>query len=126
MKFTKIQLVAMILIAVASCKKTESSGTFTDNANCTGVVDSSNTYGMAIKSIIDKNCASSGCHSASSKRDGVDLSSYSAVKSEISTGNSLCTIHHGSGCKPMPQGSAKLSDSDIAKIDCWAKNGYKQ
>jgi hypothetical protein len=126
MKLTKIQLVAMILMTVASCKKTESSGSFTDNANCTGVVDSTNTYGIAIKSIMDKNCASSGCHSASSKRDGVDLSSYSAVKSEISTGNSLCTIHHGSGCKPMPQGSAKLSDSDIAKIDCWAKNGYKQ
>jgi hypothetical protein len=121
-----IAIVVILSIMFAACKKNDTSSTFVDKAVCTSVIDSANTYAKSIKDIINTNCAQSGCHSASSKKAGVDLSGYSSVKEEIQNGNSLCTIHHGSGCKPMPQGGNKLSDSDIAKIDCWAKNGYKQ
>lgn len=70
---------------------------------------------------MDTYCALSGCHNASSREAGVDLSTYAKTKNAFETTSCLCTIHHGSGCSPMPKGGSKLSDATIKLIDCWAK-----
>jgi hypothetical protein len=115
-----------LLYIVTSCKNDTPSEDYLSAAVCTSVVDSANTYTTAIKAILDTQCATSGCHNAASAKEGVNLSDYANAKTAFQSKDALCTIHHGSGCTPMPQGGSKLSDALIQKIDCWGKNGYKQ
>jgi hypothetical protein len=121
-------LFACMLVIVPACEKTNTGSDintmFLDQADCTGVDIASNSYSIAIKAILDTECASSGCHDAATKSDGIDLSTYGKAKTAFQNTNCLCAIHHGSGCKPMPNSGAKLSDAILKKIDCWAKNGY--
>jgi hypothetical protein len=118
-------LLAIVLAVTPACEKNGTSSTnYLDQADCTGVDIAQNSYELAIKDILDTRCATSGCHDAGSQSDGIDLSTYAKAKSAFQNKDCLCAIHHGSDCKPMPQGSSKLSDATIQKIDCWAKNGY--
>lgn len=122
-----IFLVGFILALTAlACNKDSSSSDYLDQADCSGIDASTNTYSLSIKTILNNNCATSGCHNAATTAEGIDLSSYSAAKDAFERTECLCSIHHGSGCKPMPDGGGKLSDALIQKIDCWAKNGYAQ
>jgi hypothetical protein len=114
----KMFVVLMIAGALAGCKK-ETVTTY----DCTGVTP---TYTATIKPILDANCASSGCHSASSSSQGYDLSSYAGSKSASSKSAFLGSIQHKSGYKAMPQGSGQLVDSDIKLISCWVQNGTPQ
>ncbi len=109
---------------VSSCEKDSSGVDYTANADCSAIVAADNTYTNSIKAIMDNNCATAGCHNATTAAEGVDLSTYAKTKNAFQKKDALCTIHHGSGCKPMPDGGAKLSDSVINTIDCWVKNGY--
>lgn len=124
--FLKACMVILLVSFLGNCAKDSSTGTYTDQADCTGIDATANTYTQAIKAILDVQCTNSGCHDALSRSEGIDLSTYAASKSAFDTRNCLCSIHHGSGCKPMPEGGYKLSDAVIQKIDCWVKNGYKE
>lgn len=104
-----------VLATCFACKKTT-----VTTVDCTGVTP---TYTADIKTIINTNCATSGCHSASAKANGLDLSTYLLVKSESSNNRFLGSINHDSGYNGMPQGAAKLSDANIKKITCWIQNG---
>lgn len=118
---------ALFALATLACNKDNtSSSNYLDQADCTGIDVSTNTYTFSIKTILNNNCATSSCHSASRAEAGINLSSYSAAKSAFENTNCLCSIHQGSTCRPMPEGAAKLSDAVIQKIDCWAKNGYQE
>ena len=100
---------------------------YVNAANCTNVVDSTNTYDLKIKAILNANCAFSGCHDEGSHKGGIRLNNYANTKSNFeSKDDMLCSIHHGGGCRPMPEDAAKLPDSTITAITCWVKNGYKQ
>ena len=70
-------------------------------------------------------CATSNCHSASRQSGGINLSNYTTIKSYISSNKAtfLGSIKHTSGFSQMPDGSAKLSDCNITKIETWIKNG---
>ena len=81
------------------------------------------TYTADIKAILNTNCATSGCHNASSRANGIDLSTYEKAKSESSRNRFLGAIQHKSGYNPMPQGRAKLDDATIQLISCWVQNG---
>jgi hypothetical protein len=81
------------------------------------------TYTSSIKAIMDGSCAYSGCHSAGSKADGIDLSTYASVKSASGKSNFLGSIQHKSGYTSMPKGAAQLADSTIQKISCWVQSG---
>lgn len=115
---------AATLFVVASCKKDNNNPDYAANADCSAIVAADNTYSNGIKTILDASCASAGCHDAIAATNGIDMSSYANSKNAFQNKNALCTIHHGSGCKPMPDGSPKLSDATINKIDCWVKSGY--
>ncbi len=115
---------AATLFVVASCKKDSSNPDYPADADCSSIVSADNTYTNSIKAILDASCANAGCHDAITASEGIDLSNFTNAKHAFEHKDALCTIHHGSGCKPMPDGSPKLSDATINKIDCWVKNGY--
>ena len=115
-----------LLLAGSSCGKDDSGVDYAANADCSATVSSDNTYNLEIKDILNTNCATAGCHDAVTATEGVDLSDYAKAKNAFEKKPVLCAIHHGSGCKPMPNTGGQLSNSDINKIDCWVKSGYLQ
>ena len=114
--------VMLLVFYSSSCKK-DSLSQYTDAVTCNETDDTLNTYNQKIKTLLNNNCANGGCHDASTRAEGKDYSSYSAAKSCLGA-SAFCSINHGSGCKNMPQGAAKLSDADIHDLTCWAKNNY--
>lgn len=122
MKITNKHRTTSLLFAVTACftlftqcKKEEA-----DVVDCTGTTP---TYAANVKSILDANCATSGCHSASSKESGYDLSSYESSKSAAANKAFVASVQHKSGYTKMPKGKSKLSDSDVKTIACWVQNG---
>jgi len=111
-------LVLAIPFLFTQCKK-DAVETF----DCVGI---SPTYTTDVKTILDVRCATTGCHSAASKSEGIDLSSYTGAKSASSKADFLGAIQHKSGYKAMPQGSAKLDDATIKILSCWVQNGSPQ
>ncbi len=110
-----------------SCGDDDGGGTdYASQADCASFPSSVTSYDLVVKPILDTYCASAGCHDAITAAVGVDLTDYTKTKKAFESKDVLCSIHHGSGCEPMPQGGSKMSDSDINKIDCWVKNGYAQ
>jgi hypothetical protein len=110
------------MVAFTACKK--DAVDYAAQATCTGSVP---TYTSDIASILNTNCALSGCHNANSAKEGINLSAYEAASSQfINNSNNLISIHHGSGAKPMPEGRPQLSADLINKLDCWVKNGCPQ
>ncbi len=90
--------------------------------NITNNCDTTNiTYSRTIKTIISESCLS--CHQGSGAGGGVDLSSYSNVKTQADNGKLLGTIKQLSGFSPMPKGTAKLSDCKINQVDIWIRKG---
>lgn len=123
--FLKFSLIITLIGLLGNCAK-DNSTDYLEQADCTGIDASANTYTNSIKAILDAQCATSGCHDALTQSENINLTTFASSKSAFQNTNCLCSIHHGSGCKPMPDGSAQLSDAVIQKIDCWAKNGYQQ
>lgn len=121
-----VLLSLVFILTVISCVKDTTNSDYLDNADCSGIDTDANTYTKSIKAILDTHCATSGCHDAFAQSEGVDLSDYANAKNGFENQDCLCSIHHGSGCTPMPEGASKLSDAIIQKLDCWAKNGYLQ
>lgn len=101
-----------------SCGKEE-----IETFDCTGLTP---TYTEDIKSIIDANCATSGCHNASTQANGINLSTYALVVSESNKARFLGAIQQVSGYDPMPKDRAKLSDANIQLISCWLENGQPE
>jgi hypothetical protein len=114
-----------LFLALVGCDP-KGSTNYADQADCTNVNASTNTYANSIKAILDTRCATAGCHNATTKEDDIDLSAYAVAKEVFQTRDALCAIHHGDGCEPMPKGSLQLDDATINLIDCWVKNGYQE
>lgn len=78
-------------------------------------------YATVVKPLIDVQCATSGCHNASSASAGANLSTYTATKSYITNAKEFFvgSIKHTSGFSAMPKGSSKMATCDIAKIESW-------
>jgi len=102
-------------IVLISCQKDPIS-----TVDCTGVTPK---YSADIKSILDTNCATSGCHNSESKQAGIDLSTYSGAKNISLQDRFLGAIQHKKGFLPMPENSAKLSEDKIDLLTCWVQNG---
>jgi hypothetical protein len=121
-----ISIIAMLftIVYATSCKKESENTDFANSANCTGVTP---VYTGEIASIINSNCATSGCHGGGSSAAGINLSNYSNASNQFKNNNdNLASIHHASGVEAMPRGASKLSDAVINKLDCWVKNGCPQ
>lgn len=79
------------------------------------------TYFNEILPIIVGNCAGTGCHDAATKADGIELTSYTLIKSRVTNGlNSKLYREINSGNMP-PTG--RLSQDIIDKINRWISQG---
>lgn len=114
----KISLFALfsLFLIICACGDTSS-----DPTDCTGIVAS---YSATVKDILNNSCALSGCHSSQNPQSNIDLSTYDKAKLNGAKASFLCSIKHESSCKPMPDGSPKLSDTQIKILDCWVSNGF--
>jgi hypothetical protein len=107
-------------ILLVQCKKEKAP---VDIVACTGTTP---TYATDIKPIMDANCASSSCHSASKKKAGFDLSSYAGTNAAADNSAFLGSIQHKSGYTKMPDNQPQLSQDQLNKIACWVQNGRPQ
>ena len=93
------------------------------NNSCeTSVCDTSNiSYSVNIKNIVAGKCQ--GCHSSSAASGGIDLSTYTGVKSKVTDGRLWGAVNHLAGFSPMPKGGTKLSDCELGQIKKWMDAG---
>lgn len=106
--FPLIFLMVFFLELISSCRKVKCDG-------------SDPSYTADVKSIIDQNCNSSGCHGAGSS-NGVFLT-YQGLKPYLDNGSFKREVIE---TRSMPQGAAKLSKAQLQKLQCWSENGYKE
>lgn len=78
---------------------------------------SKNTYCAKIKSIVDANCISSGCHNSGSANG--DLTSYVGLKAKVDNGSMNMRVVVD---QDMPS-SGPLPQAQIDLIDAWIKAG---
>ena len=103
-----------LLFALTSCQ------TENTNYDCTSIAP---TYTGHVKSIMDAQCAYSGCHDASTKADGINLSTYATVAAESSRARFMGSMEHSGSYKSMPEDAAQLSTDNLQKISCWIQSG---
>ncbi len=116
--------VTLLFFALESCSKESKNPDYIKEANCAAVDPSTNTYTAFVRSVMNASCALGGCHDASTKSSGVDLSNYAGVRKAFESQNFLCAVNHGNGCSAMPKGGLKLSADLLNRLACWARNGY--
>jgi cytochrome c553 len=78
-------------------------------------------YNANIKPIMNTYCV--GCHSSVNPSKGIDLSSYTGVKTAGLNGTLYGSVSRATGFVAMPQGAAKLSDCQITIIQKWVAAG---
>jgi mono/diheme cytochrome c family protein len=81
-------------------------------------------YTSHVKPVIDAFCKV--CHQPGGAYSSLPLTSYTEVKNATQNGKLLNSIKHDGTAVAMPQGGGKLSDVDIATIDCWVTNNYPE
>ena len=102
-------------VYIQSCSKDNFEDPILDN-NCD---TTSVSYIKDIKPLFESKCNS--CHSGSSAPRGIKTDNYNDVKSNFSS--ILGAVEHKNGFSAMPQGSAKLSDCNINKLNRWNNLG---
>lgn len=125
MKKTLILIMSLLSICsyilVSSCNKDKTK--LTNELTCDGIDGSNNTYNTRIKSILDNNCATAGCHDAATASATVILDNYVSSKDALNNKNVLCAINYETSCSPMPP-TTKLNDTLINYINCWKQSGF--
>jgi hypothetical protein len=95
--------------------------------NCTGIVDSVNTYNKNISNIMSNYCAYAPCHGGGVAQGGVDLSSYSSTVTAFQSQNVICAVTSTTcGGIRMPDGIRPLDSVTILQMECWQANGFPQ
>lgn len=114
MKIIQLSLVVFVFAFIqASCTK----AIIDENNSNTGSI----TYTADIQPIMFNNCIT--CHSGGVPSAGLDLSSYSNVRSSAEFGNLINRVNNPDN--PMP-GSGLLPQDVRLKIDKWVENGFPQ
>lgn len=105
--FSLFSFVAMLIF---SCKEKASE----PKIDCSSV---SHTYATDIKPIVDSRCSMSGCHNAGSPNG--DYTYFAGIKAKAENGSLRDRVVIK---KDMPTGKP-LSAEEIAKFECWIKEG---
>jgi len=115
-------LVFVSVICLYSCTKDKTA--LPPPVNCTGIVDTINTFSKNIyPNILQGYCSYAPCHGGGSAQYGVDLSTYSGTVSAFENQNVICAIKNA-GCVLMPYLQRPLDTSLIRQMECWQANGY--
>ncbi len=88
-----------------------------DSCNVTTI-----TYAAVVQPIIQQNCATVGCHDASSS-NGYLLDNYTHVATQAARGALVGTITHSSSYPAMPL-SGSLTTCQVKQIQTWVAAGY--
>jgi hypothetical protein len=78
------------------------------------------TYSLSVKPTISNKCV--GCHSGTSPQGGIDLSSYTGVKTVVTNGKLWGSVSHSPGYLPMPVGGSLLP-CELVQIQKWIMQG---
>ena len=83
------------------------------------------TYTVDIKPILDRSCATPGCHDAASAASPADnpLYDYATARASSLAGRVVCSIERTGNCSPMPRRQAPLPACEVAKIRAWVAAG---
>lgn len=79
------------------------------------------TYSQTIKGILNNNSCMS-CHSGTGASAGVNLDTYTNVKTFVTNGKLYGSVSHASGFVAMPVGGS-ISSCDVKKIKAWIDAG---
>lgn len=101
------------LCTLIACDKDDDSDPEMEELDCDTFNDS---YTSAIKSIIDQNCATAGCHAGGNQLP--DFTEYA----NVFAGRTFIKSRVVGKTMP-PAGKTPLSQSMIDQIDCWVQNG---
>lgn len=83
------------------------------------------SYAAKIKPILDAQCNS--CHAGTSPIGGLQLDSYSSVKTVAESGKLLSSITWDGKAQPMPKGAyEKIDPCSIKSITNWINSNYPQ
>lgn len=82
---------------------------------------SSMSYSTDIVPILEYNCIS--CHNRVQSNDGVILTDYADVLTEVQNGYLVNVIEHNPGFPQMPYGLPQLSSCTINMIVAWVNRG---
>jgi len=114
----KLIATAIVLITFIACTKTKTEVPVDTGITCTDTVFFQNEI---LGEIMNVSCNTVGCHDAGTGSAGYTIENYSQVAANANL--FLSVIRYDAGVLPMPQGSAKLADSLIQKLDCWIQQG---
>jgi hypothetical protein len=78
-------------------------------------------FGAVVEPMIQQNCATSGCHSASSAAGGYNLVGHVNISANATI--ILNVIRHEVGFTAMPYFQPKLNDTIIQQFKCWMDQG---
>lgn len=78
------------------------------------------TYDDDVKTIIDTNCVR--CHGSVSPSAGLNLTTYSLVRSAAENRGLIARMNDSSN--PMPQDTGKLPQATLDIIDKWKTDGF--
>jgi len=92
------------------------------NNQCNAQCDSNSyTFSGAVLPVMNTYCK--GCHNPASLGGGVDLSTYTDIKSVALNGKLLGSLRQVPGFSPMPKGGNKLDECKLKQIEKWIQSG---
>ena len=92
------------------------------NTNCTGPCDPDrSSFAAEVYPLMQSYCI--GCHNDTQPLGNVNLKDYAAIKPYADNGMLMGSIEHLEGYSPMPPGSNKLTDCQIAQLQKWIDEG---
>lgn len=121
MRFTLL-LVAGATLLLPACTSQNGEDLLASGGLPVPVCDTAHvTYAGTIAPLLLEHC--SNCHSSGLPLGGFSVGSYAQVHAKAANGQLLGTLTQAPGFPPMPQGGAKLSDCDLAKLRLWVAAG---
>jgi hypothetical protein len=108
--------VLLLGLVLFSCSKDDDDDDVCDTSDI--------TYTNTVASIMNNNCALSGCHVDGNEMVAFfSLEGYTKAKGAADFGRIVGAISHESGFSPMPKGSNKLDQCTIDQIAAWVDAG---
>ena len=93
-----------------------------NTVNCGTSCDSTQfKYGANVAPLISTYCL--GCHSGAAPSAGINLSTYTGVRTAALSGRLVGAVSHAPGYSPMPKNAGKLSACQITQITKWVNSG---
>lgn len=112
-----IYIISAFVLLLSSCTKDKVSTLTVLDPNC---IDTT-SFSQKIRPLIMQNCATSGCHDASTHAEGYDFTNHNSIAQNASL--MLSAMRGESGTTPMPLGGPALADSLIQQFSCWIGQG---